>query len=128
MYSYLFKMQSCVQLSFHNVVMCTVIFSNIFFSPAIGRSETKKRYSRTSMARTLMARLPCLTRTRSLVPMIPYMRVLWSNFYIYVFMLSFSFSIFSDRRSLKIENENKSSKTLTVEAQYTGRESLEFSL
>ena len=30
------------------------------------------------------------------------------------FMLLFSFSIFSDRRSLKIENENNSMKTLTA--------------
>ena len=73
------------------------------------------------MAQTLMAHLPCLTRTRPWVPMIPYMRLLWSNFCIYVFMLLFSFSIFSDRRSLKMENENNSTKTLTAEA-------LEFSL
>ena len=79
------------------------------------------------MSRTLMARLPYLTRTRSLVPMIPYMRLLWSNFCIYAFMLSFSFSIFSDRRSLKIENENNSTKTLTVEASYTGLEFTEIS-
>ena len=37
-------------------------------------------------------------------------------------MLLFSFSIFSDRRSLKIEkNENKITKTLTAEASYTCR-------
>ena len=67
-------------------------------------------YSRTSTAQTLMARLPCLTRTRFCVPMIPYMRLLLSNVCIYVFILFFSFSIFSDRRSLKIENENNKHK------------------
>ena len=37
------------------------------------------------------------------------MRLLWPNFCIYVFVLLFSFSIFSDRRSLKIENEKENS-------------------
>ena len=67
---------------------------------------------------TRMARLPCLIRTRSWIPMIPYLRLLWSYFSIYGFMLLFLFSIFSDWRSLKIENENNSTKTLTAEAQY----------
>ena len=40
------------------------------------------------------------------------MRLLWLNFCIYVFMLLFSFSIFSDPWSLKIENENNNTKTL----------------
>ena len=31
-------------------------------------------------------------------------------------MLLFSFSVFSDRRSLKFENENNSTKTLNAEA------------
>ena len=44
---------------------------------------------------------------------------------IYVFMLLFSFSVFSDLRSLKIENENNSMKTLTAEAPYIGLESPE---
>ena len=35
------------------------------------------------------------------------MRILWSNFCIYVFLLLFLFSIFSDWQSLKIEYENK---------------------
>ena len=48
-------------------------------------------YSRTSMARTLTTCLPCLTRTRTWVPMIPYMRFLWSNFRKYVLMLLFYF-------------------------------------
>ena len=59
----------------------------------------------TLMARTLMACLPCLTRTGSLVPMIPYMRLLWSNFCIYVHHENF------DHRSL-----------------HTGLEPLEFGL
>ena len=79
---------------------------------------------RTSLAETLMARLPCLTRTHSWVPMMPYMRLLWSNFCFYVFMLLFSFSIFSDRRSLKIEDENNNTKTLTAEAPNIRLESL----
>ena len=58
-------------------------------------------YSRTSMARTLMACLPCLSRTRSWISMVPYMILLWSNFCIYVFMLLFSFSIFNDLRNTK---------------------------
>ena len=78
--------------------------------------------------RTLMARLPSLVRTRSWVPMISYIRILWPNFCIYVFMLLFSFYIFSDRRSPKIENENYSTKALAVEAPYIGIESLEFGL
>ena len=40
-------------------------------------------------------------------------------------MLLFSFSVFSDLRSLKIENENNSMKTLTAEAPYIGLESPE---
>ena len=63
-----------------------------------------------------MAHLPCLFRTRSWVPMVPYMRLLWSDFSIYVFLLLFSFSIFSDRWSLKIEIENNNMKPLTAEA------------
>ena len=43
-------------------------------------------------------------------------------------MLLFSFSIFSDQRSLKIENENNKAKTLTAKAPYIGLESLELSL
>ena len=43
--------------------------------------------------------------------MILCMRLLWSNFCIFVFMLLFSFSIFSDWQSFKIENENNSTKT-----------------
>ena len=43
--------------------------------------------------------------------MIPHLSLVWSNFCIYGFMLLFSFSIFSDRGSLKIENENNSTKT-----------------
>ena len=82
------------------------------------------------MARTLLARLPYLARTGSCAPIIPYTRLLWSNFCIYVSMLLFSFSCFSDLRSLKLENENNTTKTLNVEAPYTciGLESLEFSL
>ena len=48
--------------------------------------------------------------------MITYMRPVWSNFCIYLFMLLFSFSIFSDRWSLKIENLNNSMNTLTPES------------
>ena len=79
-------------------------------------------YSRTSMAQTLMARIPFLTRTRSWVPMVPYMRLLLSNFCIYGVVLLFYFSIFSGRRSLKIENENNSTKS----PRYRGLVSLEF--
>ena len=35
-------------------------------------------------------------------------------------MMLFSFSIFSDRRSLKIENENNNTKTLTPKVSYKG--------
>ena len=56
------------------------------------------------------------------------MRFMWSNFCIYVLMLLFSVSIFSDRRSLKIENGNNSMKTLTAEAPIIVLDSLELSL
>ena len=58
--------------------------------------------------------------------MVTYMKRLWSNACICVFMLLFSFSIlvtgsiFSDRLSLKIENANNSMKTLTAEVSYVG--------
>ena len=52
--------------------------------------------------------------------MAPYKRLLWSNFCIHVFMLLFSFSIFTEQRSLKIENENTSMKILTAEVSYMG--------
>ena len=57
--------------------------------------------------------------------MIPYMRLLLSNFCIYVFMLLFSFSIFSDR-PLKIEYENNNRKTLIAKSSYMGLGSPEF--
>ena len=85
-------------------------------------------YSRTSMTRTVMAHLPCLTRTSSRAPLIPYMILLWSNFCIYVFMLLFLFSFFSDRWSLKIENENNNTETVATGVPYKGLEPLEFSL
>ena len=43
-------------------------------------------------------------------------------------MLLFSFSIFSDHPSIKIENENNNMKTVMAEVPYIGLESLEFSL
>ena len=43
------------------------------------------KYIRTAVARTRTGCIACLTRTRSWVHMIPYMRLLSSNFYIYVF-------------------------------------------
>ena len=81
------------------------------------------------MAQTLMAHLPFLTRIHSWVPMISYMRLLWSNFFIYVFMLLhvISFSIFSDLWSLKIKNENNDTKTQTATASCIGLDYLEFS-
>ena len=51
-----------------------------------GLIEKKQKYSRTSMVRTLMARLPCLTRTRSWVPMNPYMRLLHLCFHAVIFI------------------------------------------
>ena len=56
-----------------------------------------------------------------LVPYGPiYIRLLWSNFCIYIFMLSFSPSVFSYRRSLKIENEKKNTITVTAKTSYIG--------
>ena len=81
---------------------------------------------RTSVAQILMARLPCLTRTGFCAPMVTYMRLLLSNFCFYVSMLLFSFSIFSDCQSLKIENENNNTKILTAEVSYVGPGSIEF--
>ena len=63
------------------------------------------------MARTLMVHLPCLTRTCSWVHIIQYMRLLWPTFAFLFSCCYISVSIFSDRRSLKIENENNSTKT-----------------
>ena len=82
------------------------------------------------MARILMARLPCLELVTYLFlgPYDPIFEFLWSSFCIYGFMLLFSFSVFSDRRSVKIENKNTRSKILTAEAPYIGLESLEFSI
>ena len=53
-----------------------------FFIPAWKANMLLGRYSRTSMAQTLMARIPCLTRTRSWVP----------NFCTNCFVLIFIFS------------------------------------
>ena len=80
-------------------------------------------YSRTSMARTLMACIPCLTRTCPWVPIVPYTRLLFS---VGVFMLLFSSSIFSDQWSLKVGNEKNSMKMLTAEVSYMRLGSLEF--
>ena len=80
----------------------------------------------TSIARTQMACLPCVTRTHSWVPMVSYETSVVKFLHL-CFMLLFSFSVFSDRRSLKIENENNM-KTLSTEAPYIGLESLELSL
>ena len=60
--------------------------------------------------------------------MIPCKSPLQSNFNSYVFLLLFSFSIFSDRRSLKIENINNSTKYMIAEDSDVGQESIEFSL
>ena len=84
------------------------------------------RYSRASMARTLMARLPCLTRTRSWA--------LWSHIH-YTFVVNFlhlcfsccyfHFLFYSDRRSLIIENENNNRRSpiyktrVTKHSEYT---------
>ena len=80
----------------------------------------KPQYSSTSVARTLLARLPCLTINLFLDPYGP----IYES-YGHVFIV-FLFSIFSDRRSLKIENENNKTKTLTAEVPYIGHGSLKF--
>ena len=69
-------------------------------------------YSRTSMAQTLMACLPCLTRNRYCTLMVQYTKLLLSKLF---YAVVFSFSILSDLWSLKIENENNKKKTLTAE-------------
>ena len=87
---------------------------------------SKGKYSRTSMARIQMARLPDWLKI--------VLRSLWShiwdfcgqNFCLYIFMLLFPFSIFSDRWSLKIKNENNNTKTLTTEVSCMGLWYLEF--
>ena len=48
-----------------------------------------------------------------------------SNFCIYVFILLFSFYIYGDRRSVKIENEVNNTKSLITEALYIGLDALE---
>ena len=75
-------------------------------------SEAFLTYS--SMARTLMARLLCLTSTRSLIPMVPYMKLLWSDFFLHLWFHAVIFIFyFSNRRALNIDNENNNTKTLT---------------
>ena len=73
-----------------------------------GYERIRFNNSRALMARTVMTRLPWLTRTRSWIPIVPYMRFLWSNFPAVIFIFCFS-----DRWSLKIENENNNTKTLS---------------
>ena len=72
------------------------------------------------MARTLMARLLYLTGTRSWVPVIPLYETSVVKFLHLCFHVLFIFYFFSDRRSLKIENENNSKKNLAAEAPYIG--------
>lgn len=60
-----------------------------------------------------MARIPPLTRTRYWVPMIPFMRPLWSNVWYLGFVLLFSFSF--------LETES-----LTADVSYMGLGSLAF--
>ena len=79
------------------------------------------KYSRISIG----SNHDCLIRIHSW-SLNPYMRILWSNFYIYVSCRCFQFSIFTDRlkMSQKIENENNSTKALTVQNPYIEPESL----
>ena len=65
-----------------------------------------------------MPHLPCLTRSHSWAPMIPFTRLLWSEVYVHMLLLSFSTCSFSDWQSLKIENENNNTKTRTTEVSY----------
>ena len=62
------------------------IYANSFLKSA-------SAYSRTSTAQTLMALLPCLTRTHSLVPMVPYNETSVYN-EISAFMFSYCFFYF----------------------------------
>ena len=85
-----------------STLILTYIRNKVYFlsltSPiALAWIQKKWPYS---MARALMARLPCQSGIRSWASMVPYTRPLWSNFWIVIF----SFSIFSDRRPLNIEN------------------------
>ena len=64
--------------------------------------------------------LPCLTRTCSRTPMVLYMRLLWSNFCIYIFMMLFSFSI------LPVTKINNYTKTLAAEISVMGLGTLQF--
>ena len=91
-------------------------FAGINWENPVPESDTKilTVHSGSSMARTPMAHLPCITRTRSRVFMIPYMRLLWSDSVVRLLYLSFYAVIFifcfSDQRLLKIENENNNTK------------------
>ena len=60
--------------------------------------------------------------------MVPYIKFVLSDFCIYVFMLLVSFSILAEQQSLKIENQNNSTNTLTAEVSVIGLGSLEFSI
>ena len=83
-----------------DVVCCMFVFVLGEVGGLTKRHCLDSMYRKTSMAQTLMACIPCLARTHFWVPVLPYMGYLWSNFCIYVFLLFFSFSVFSDRQLL----------------------------
>ena len=76
------------------------------------------------MARTLVARIQCRTRTRSMAYGHIYEASVVKFLHLCVHAAIF-ISIFSDRRSLKIVNENNCMKTLTAEISYMRLGSLE---
>ena len=57
--------------------------------------------------------------------MVTYMGLWWPNYFFYVVMLLFSFSSFTDCRSLNIEKKINNTTTLTAKVTYMGQESLE---
>ena len=68
------------------------------------------------MARTLIGRLSCLIRARSWLPMIPIHETSMVKFMHLSFHAVIVIFYFSDRRPLKIENDNTSTNTLATEA------------
>ena len=67
----------------------TVIF--LFFVYSLNGDQLLREILCSAMALILMACLPCPADSFFWTPRVSYIRLLWSNFYIYVFMLLFPF-------------------------------------
>ena len=85
-----------------------MLFCTVFSELSVPFLRIVAVYSRTSMARTLMAHIPCLTFLGPCGPIYETSVVKFLHLCFYAVI------------SLKIENENNSRKTLTTELSYMG--------